>query len=141
MSSQRPLSAVLCTVAHNSGSGQGETTPFSDNSTRWLALVEAELTDDDRLTLRNGFSFDIELEKADESRALQIARLIRNSFQLHTSPGSKVRLSTGVVLHAAGSSSKAEFRAIAENLAMTHSSDVGNKISFENHGSAGRSSV
>lgn len=159
--SQGNLSAVLCTVVHNyasdncasennvgenrasSETGSSKTgscnaldTPFIDDSTAWLALIEAELTDNDRFTIRNGYSFVIELRQADEGRALQIARLIRNSFQLHMAPGNKVRLSTGVVLHPTEMSSNGEFLGIAEKLAEKHSSDVGNKISFENHTSA-----
>lgn len=150
--SQGNLSAVLCTVVRNYKSdnyeynnhqsdnqGGSETggnaldTLIIDDSTAWLALIEAELTENDRFTIRNGYSFVIELTQADESRALQIARLIRNSFQLHMAPVDKVRLSTGVVLHAADESGNTEFLEIAENLAKKHGSDVGNKISFENH--------
>ncbi len=125
------------TASSETGTSNALDTPFIDDSTAWLALIEAELTENDRFTIRNGNSFVIELRQADESRALQIARLIRNSFQLHMAPGKKVRLSTGVVLHTTGTSSNGEFLGIAENLAKKHSSDVGNKISFENHTSEG----
>jgi len=131
--SQRGLSAGLNTVAHDMESGQAVGMPFKETSKPLLTLIEAELTENDQFTITDGSSFEIELAVADESRALKIARLIRNSFQLHTSPGSKVRLSTGVVLFSSLAADKGKYRAIAEGLAKKHNSDVGNKISFENH--------
>ncbi len=125
---------MLYTIAHDLGSGCGVDMTFKNRSTPWLGLIEAELTESDRFTTDGGSSLKIELADADESRALKIARLIRNSFQLHMAPRSKVRLSTGVVLYNSGQSDKAAVLKVAENLAIKHSTDVGNKISFENHG-------
>jgi len=80
--SQRGLSAFLYTVAHDMESGLGVGMPFKANSSPWLALIEAELAENDKFTTSDGSSFEIELADADENRALKIARLIRNSFQL-----------------------------------------------------------
>jgi len=131
--SQRGLSAFLYTVAHDMESGLGVGMPFKANSSPWLALIEAELAENDKFTTSDGSSFEIELADADENRALKIARLIRNSFQLHMVPKSKTRLSTGVVIFPSTAEDKTKYTAIAEGLAKKHSSDVGNKISFENH--------
>lgn len=134
--SRRGLSAFLFTVAHDTESGQRAGMPFNSNSNPWLSLIEVELTENDQLTISDGSSFEILLADADESKALKIARLIRNSFQLHVAPENGIRLSTGVVLFSKIEAEKTKFSAIAQGLAKKHSSDVGNTIAFENYGTA-----
>jgi len=101
------------------------------NTIDWLELVKAELTVDDRINARAGASFDIELAVSDESRALKVARLIRNSYQLHQTPSCKVRLSIGVVLYATGANDKSKFLRIAESLALNDEVNTGNSIAFK----------
>ena len=138
--SAKSMSAFLYVVAQNTVYGpEGilrAREVLIDDSVDWLSLVKAELLTGDQLSTSSGSSLHLELGVADEGRALQVARLMRNSFQLHQTPASKARLSIGVVLYSANTREKSKFMKIAESLAfeslaLNNGEAGGNRIAFE----------
>lgn len=109
--------------------------PPDEGSAPWLSLVKTELTPEDWLTVNNSTDMVVELAMADETRALKVARLIRNGYQINRVCGDGVRLIIAVVMFEAEQTPSREFVRKARQLVVNENIGSGNKILLQYRGS------